>query len=119
MACRDCENREISKRQDPEGWRDMEMGPVECEKHRSATMASEDVLERAESWLGSFCQGLTHKLERTDRLVSALSAEVRELRKDRALLAEVVQAPFPLHDYCSEEAWRRACEIVAAIGGED
>ncbi len=42
----------------------------------------DDVLERAESWLGSFCEGLTHRLERTDRLVSALTAEVRALRAD-------------------------------------
>ena len=32
MACRDCENRKLSKRQDPEGWRDMEMGPTLCGK---------------------------------------------------------------------------------------
>lgn len=58
-----------------------------CQERLDAKTACEgggimdDVLERAESWLGSFCEGLTHRLERTDRLVSALAAEVRALRK--------------------------------------
>ena len=50
----------------------------------------DDVLERAESWLGSFCEGLTHRLERTDRLVSALAAAVRALRKDRERLDAIL-----------------------------
>ena len=30
-------------------------------------------------------------------------------------LYEISQAPYPLHDYCSEESWEFACEFVALV----
>lgn len=77
-------------------------------------MASEDVLERAESWLGTFSEGLTHRLDRSDWLISDLAAEVRELR---AKLAEpwrhfsCPETSEPCDRMCLTMCHRRSVEL--------
>ncbi len=86
-------------------------------------MANDDVIE-TELEAMAFrlsCDGKAKSAELVMKAAAELRASrarVAELEQDRKLLAEVVQAPFPLHDYCSEEAWTRACNIVAAMAGE-
>lgn len=52
------------------------------------------------------------KIEETTIDIPALVAEIEQLR---AVLFEIAQAPYPLHDHCSKKSWEFACSFVAEM----
>lgn len=80
---------------------------------RSATMASDDVLERAEDWLRT---GANHSVV---GLIHDLAAEVRELRKDKARLDWLDSCEVTLVLHGPHRTSVAARDVIdAAMGGE-
>ena len=87
MPCPDCEARALSKRQDPEGWRDMRMGSTLCERHGPGRAMP----EKADKILEELAAEAKHCGPReakclTCRVLTEACEALRESRAENALL---------------------------------